>query len=168
MNEPEVVTKTDMACHAVEELTKCAQLTDMAYLRMGAILTEIKENELYKAYSEHTKTMSAFLREIDIGIGLSMAEHYIRVWRVFGEYMTGRKIAFRRLLMITPLCKDEKDIGPMLDMAESLPLQALQDEIKERSGKGVASDVCLHPADKLVAHYRCSICNLWVNGKEMT
>jgi hypothetical protein len=160
-----LVSKTDRACVAVEELTKCAQLIDVGYLKLGQVLTEVKELELYKAYSEHTQTMSAFLREIDIGIGMSQSDHYIRIWKIFGEYMDGRHIAFRRLLMITPLCKDEKDIGPMLDMAETLPLKALTDEIRERSGK-VATDACEHPREAWQEHFRCSICNQWLNGKE--
>jgi hypothetical protein len=165
MNEPEVVTKTDMACHAVEELTKCAHLTDIAYLKMGAVLAEVKDQELYKAYSEHTQTMSAFLREIDIGIGLSMAEHLIRIFRKFGERMNGRTIAFKRLLLISPLVTDDESADKWLGLCETLPLKALTDEIRERSGK-VATDACEHPREAWQEHFRCSICNQWLNGKE--
>jgi hypothetical protein len=109
--------------------------------------------------------MSDFLREIDIGIGMSQCDHLVRVYRTFGEHMEGRKIAFKRLLMLAPLVKEGTNITPLLDMAENLPLRALQDEIREAKGL-VASDQCLHPVGTLEAHYRCTVCGAWVNGRK--
>jgi hypothetical protein len=161
MNEPEVVTKTDMACHAVEELTRCAQLIDVGYLKLGQVLAEVKELELYKAYSEHTQTMSAFLREIDLGIGTSQADHYIRIYKTFGEKMEGRKIAFKRLLLVHSLVKGPETIEPLLDMCQNMPLRALQDEIKERTGR-TPTDGCEHPTDQIETHFRCGLCGAWL------
>lgn len=157
--------KVDQAVMAVAELTRCCQEIDLRYLHLGKMLLYVKENELYKWYSEHTQTMSAFLREIDIGIGMSAADHYIRVYKTFGERLAGRQIAFKRLLMVHPLVAGPETIGPLLDMCQNMPLAALSDEIRERSGK-VPTDKCEHPTDEIRVHYRCSICGQWLkDGK---
>ena len=158
-----LANKTDQAVMAVAELTKCAQAIDMAYLHLGKMLLFVKENELYRYYSEHTQTMSAFLREIDLGIGMSQADHYIRIYKTFGEKMEGRKIAFKRLLLIHPLVKDEPTLTYWLDKADCMPLKALGDEIREKQGK-TPSDACEHPQDQIKAHYRCGVCGAWLRG----
>jgi hypothetical protein len=161
MNEPADKLKTDDAVRVVAELTRVAQGVDMAYLMMGKLLAHVKEHELFKYYSEHTQTMSAFLREIDLGIGMSQADHYIRIYKTFGEKMEGRKIAFKRLLLIHPLCKDEPTTHYLLDQAEKLPLKALGDEIRERQGK-TPTDACEHPLEARECVYRCRICSQWL------
>jgi len=161
MNEPADKLKIDQAMMAVEELTKCAQEIDLRFLHLGKMLWFVKKEELYRYYSEHTQTMSAFLREIDIGIGMSAADHYIRIYRTFGERLAGRQIAFKRLLLIHPMVKDDATAEKWLDLAEKLPLIGLQSEIKERQGK-TPPDGCLHPAANLVPYFRCSICGTWI------
>jgi hypothetical protein len=161
MNEPADKLKTDQAVMAVAELTKCAQAIDMAYLHLGKMLLFVKENELYRYYSEHTQTMSAFLREIDLGIGTSQADHYIRIYKTFGEKMEGRKIAFKRLLLVHSLVKGPETIEPLLDMCQNMPLRALQDEIKERTGR-TPTDGCEHPTDQIETHFRCGLCGAWL------
>ena len=156
-----LANKTDQACMAVAELTRCCQEIDMRYLHLGKMLLYVRENELYKAYSEHTQTMSAFLREIDIGIGMSQADHYIRVYKTFGEKLEGRKIAFKRLLLIHPMVKDDLSLVYWLNKAEELPLVALSDEIKESQGK-TPTDGCCHPTDEIETHFRCGLCGAWL------
>ena len=153
--------KVDLAVMAVDELTRCSQEIDLRFLHLGKMLLFVKEKELYKHYSEHTQTMSAFLREIDIGIGMSQSDHLIRVYRTFGEKLEGRKIAFKRLLLVHSLVTDAASIEPLLDMAESLPLKALNDTIREMRGK-VASDACEHPESERQAFWRCLKCNAWI------
>jgi hypothetical protein len=161
MNEIINQVKVDQATMAVRELVKCAEAIDMAYLHMGKMLLFIKENELYKYYSEHTQTMSSFLREIDIGIGVSQADHYIRVYKTFGDKLEGRKISFKRLLLIHPLVGGSETIDHLLDMAAILPLRALNDEIRERQGR-TPSDSCAHPTDAIKTFCKCSICGQWL------
>ena len=156
-----LANKTDQACMAVAEMTQCCQEIDMRYLHLGKMLLYVRENELYKHYSEHTQTMSAFLREIDLGIGLSQADHYIRVYKTFGEHMEGRKIAFKRLLLIHPMVKDELSLVYWLNKAEELPLVALVAEKREHEGK-TAADNCDHPESERQAFWRCGKCNAWV------
>ena len=153
--------KTEMACMAVAELTRITQAVDAGYLMLGKLLLHVKTEELYKHYSEHTQTMSAFLREIDLGIGLSQADHYIRMYKTFGEHMEGRKIAFKRLLLIHPMVKDEPSLVYWLNKAEELPLVALSDEIKESQGK-TPTDGCCHPTDEIETHFRCGLCGAWL------
>ncbi len=153
--------KTADVCRVVEELTRITQGIDMAYLMLGKLLLHVKTEELYKYYSEHTQTMSAFLREIDLGIGMSQADHLIRVYRTFGEHMEGRKIAFKRLLLIAPLVKDEPTLTYWLDRAANMPLRALSDDIRERQRKN-PTDGCLHPDDSIQLHRRCSVCGCWL------
>ena len=161
MNEITDKVKTDDVCRVVEELTRVAQGIDIGYLMLGKLLLHVKQGELYRYYSEHTQTMSAFLREIDIGIGISQADHYIRIYRTFGERLAGRQIAFKRLLMVHPLVAGPETIEPLLDMCQNMPLAALSDEIRERSGK-VPVDKCEHPLSARVAYWRCSVCNAWI------
>ena len=163
MNEITDKLKTDDVFRVVEELTRVAQGVDMAFLMLGKLLAHVKENELYRYYSEHTQTMSAFLRELDIGIGMSQADHYIRIYKTFGEKMEGRKIAFKRLLLIHPLVKDEPTLTYWLDKADCMPLKALGDEIREKQGK-TPTDACEHPQEKIKAHYRCGVCGAWLKG----
>ncbi len=153
--------KTEMACMAVTELTRITQAVDAGYLMLGKLLLHVKTEELYKYYSEHTQTMSAFLREIDLGIGLSQCDHYIRIYKTFGEKMEGRQIAFKRLLLIHPLVKDEPTLTYWLDRASTMPLRALGDEIKESQGK-TPTDGCSHPVEARECCYRCRICGAWL------
>ena len=155
------IAKTDQVVKAVDDLTRCCQGIDLAYLFIGKTLLNIKENELYKHYSEHTQTMSAFLREIDIGIGMSAADHYIRIYRTFGEKLEGRKIAFKRLLLIHPLVTDEATAEKWLDLAEKLPYNALVAEKREYEGR-TPSDACDHPLAHRVEFWRCSVCHQWI------
>ena len=161
MNELTDKAKADDVFRMVAELTRCSQGIDLAYLFIGKTLMEIKNGELYRYYSEHTQTMSAFLREIDIGIGMSAADHYIRIYRTFGERLAGRQIAFKRLLMVHPLVAGPETIEPLLDMCQNMPLAALSDEIRERSGK-VPVDKCEHPMAQRQAFWRCGVCNQWI------
>lgn len=161
VNESADALKVQQACQAVEELTRCAQAIDMLYLKLGQMLAYVKENELYKAYSEHTQTMSAFLREIDIGIGVSQADHYIRIYKTFGDRLAGRQIAFKRLLLIHPLVKDDATAEKWLDLAATLPYIALIATKREEQGK-MAADTCDHPTVNLVPYFRCSICGAWI------
>jgi len=161
MNEIVDKTRVDLAVMAVDELTRCAQEIDLRYLHLGKMLLFVKEKELYKHYSEHTQTMSAFLREIDIGIGMSAADHYIRIYRTFGEKLEGRKIAFKRLLLITPLCKADEATEKWLTLAENLPYSGLQATIREEGGK-VPADNCDHPEGERQAFWRCLKCNQWI------
>src|SRR4030043_1224336 len=112
MNDLTDKAKTDDVFRVVAQLTRITQGVDMAFLMLGKLLLHVKENQLYRYYSEHTQTMSAFLREIDIGIGMSQSDHLIRVYRTFGEHMEGRKIAFKRLLLIHPLVTGPKSLEP--------------------------------------------------------
>lgn len=153
--------KTADVCRVVEELTRITQGIDMAYLMLGKLLLHVKTEELYKYYSEHTQTMSAFLREIDLGIGMSQADHYIRIYRTFGEKLAGRQIAFKRLLLIHPMIKDEPTLTYWLDRASTMPLRALGDEIKESQGK-TPTDGCSHPVEARECCYRCRICGAWL------
>lgn len=163
MNNITNQAKVQQAVQAVGELTRCAQAIDVAFIHLGEMLWFVKKNELYKYYSEHTQTMSAFLREIDIGIKTSQADHYIRIYKTFGEHLEGRQIAFKRLLMIHPLVTDIASIGPLLELAQNLPIRALADEIKERQGR-TPSDACEHPPEAIQTHFRCSICGCWLKG----
>ena len=161
MNEIVDKTRVDLAVMAVDELTKCSQEIDLRFLHLGKMLLFVKEKELYKHYSEHTQTMSAFLREIDIGIGMSQSDHLIRIYRTFGEKLEGRKIAFKRLLLVHSLVTDDASIEPLLDMAESLPLKALNDTIREMRGR-TPSDACSHPMAQREEFWRCCICHQWI------
>lgn len=158
-------TKTDQAVMAVEEITRCAAAIDVAYLHLGKMLWFVKQNQLYKHYAEHTQTMSAFLREIDIGIGMSQCDHLIRVFKTFGEHLEGRKIAFKRLLLIHSLVAGPETIDPLLDLAEKLPMVGLISTIKERKGL-TPPDGCQHPAEAIRTHYRCSVCGTWLKGEK--
>jgi hypothetical protein len=162
MNDLVDRAKTDQAVKAVEELTRAVQEIDLRSMHLGRMLWYVKENELYKSYSEHTQTMSAFLREIDIGFGQSMAEHYIRVYKTFGEEIGTRQIPFNKLLKVVPMVRNEETKTYWLDKAEHLPYKALADEIRESRGQ-IASDACDHPAAAWVTHCRCSQCNQWIN-----
>ena len=161
MNEIVDKTRVDLAVMAVDELTKCAQQIDLYYLHLGKMLAFVKSQELYKHYSEHTQTMSAFLREIDIGIGMSQCDHLIRIFRKFGERMNGRTIAFKRLLLISPMVTDDESADKWLGLAEVLPYRALVAEKQAITGK-VPNDVCTHPEDSIQMHKRCSLCGCWL------
>jgi len=161
MNEIVDKGKTDDAFRVVEELTRVSQGIDISYLMLGKLLMHVKQYELYKHYSEHTQTMSAFLREIDIGIGMSAADHYIRIYKTFGEKLEGRKIAFKRLLLVHPLCKTDEATEKWLELAEKLPYIALVAEKREHEGR-TPSDACEHPEGERVAYWRCSVCNAWI------
>ena len=161
MNEIVDRAKTDDAFRVVEELTRVSQGIDISYLMIGKLLLHVKQYELYRHYSEHTQTMSAFLREIDIGIGMSAADHYIRIYKTFGEKLEGRKIAFKRLLLIHPLVTDEATAEKWLDLAEKLPYNALIAEKREYEGR-TPSDACDHPESERQAFWRCLKCNQWI------
>jgi hypothetical protein len=150
----------------VDELGNCLNQIDMMYLKTGAILSVIKEHKLYREYASHTDTFQAFLKEIDLGIGMSQADHYIRVFRTFGDLVQGKRIAFKRLLLIHPLCKDAAETEHWIEQAESLPWQGLQANVKECRGK-IAPDACSHPAESRTAFERCEICNTWIKTPNM-
>jgi len=145
----------------VAELQRCTVQIDMMYLRIGALLAAVKDNRLYESYAEHTKTMSAFLQEIDIGIGVSQVDHYIRVWRTFGDHIGTRRIPFKRLLLANPLVNDERSLTYWLDQAEQLPYRGFKDAIAEGRGK-TPVDGCDHPADQRKAFFKCLVCGAWI------
>jgi hypothetical protein len=145
----------------VDELSNCLNQIDMMYLKIGAILSVIKEHKLYKDYAEHTDTMQTFLKEIDLGIGVSQADHYIRMFRTFGEAVQGKRIAFKRLLLIHPMVKDEDSKTYWLEKAELLPWQGLQATVRESQGK-IPADACEHPTDERRKFWRCSLCGAWI------
>lgn len=162
MNE---ITISDDKVKAIRELTaelgnSVAQI-DMLYLKIGALLAFIKEKKLYIFYASHTETWRDYLKEIDLGIGVSQADHYIRVFKTFGTELKGRRIAFKRLLLIHPLCKDEESKERFLELAEHTPWQGLQATVRESQGK-IPADACDHPLGSRGKFERCSLCGAWI------
>ena len=161
--EVEVLRSANSVFALVEELKRCTIQIDMMFLKIGAILSRIKEDNLYLAYAAHTTNMSSFLRDIDIGIGLSQCDHYIRVWKTFGRYIEGRRIPFKRLLMIHPLVKDDQSREHWMEQAENLPYRALVDALSVERGR-TPVDACAHPQEALRPFYKCSVCGAWIPG----
>lgn len=153
--------KVDAIRELTAELGNSVTQIDVLYLKIGAILAHIKDSKLYTFYASHTETWRDYLKEIDMGIGVSQADHYIRVYKTFGEAVKDKRIAFKRLLLIHPLCKDDEQTTYWLAQAEQLPWQGLQATIKEGMGK-VAPDACDHPLDARSVFFRCGRCGAWV------
>jgi hypothetical protein len=143
------------------ELGNSLNQIDMLYLKIGALLAFIKEKKLYTFYASHTDTWRDYLKEIDMGIGVSQADHYIRVFKTFGDAVAGRRIAFKRLLLIHPLVKDDESRDRLLDMAEHTPWQGLQASIASEKGK-IPADACEHPIASRGKFSRCSLCGAWI------
>lgn len=110
---------------------------------VGKLLEIIHISKLYKSYSSDVKTWSEFIKSIDIGIGVSEADHLRRVSRVFELYLEGRNIKFKRLLDILPVVND-RNRDELLNAAEHLPFEEFNHKIRElKSVK--TTDACEHP-----------------------
>ena len=162
MNEIIVSNEKHIAIRELTgELGNSVGQIDLLYLKIGALLAFIKEKKLYTFYASHTETWRDYLKEIDIGIGVSQADHYIRVFRTFGQELEGRRIAFKRLLLIHPLCKDDESRNRLMDIAEHTPWPGLQATIASEKGK-TPPDACDHPLDKRSEFWRCGLCGVWI------
>lgn len=158
MNEPTIVF------NLVKVLKESILAIEMSWLKVGAILCEIRDKELYRQYAEHTTSMSEFLREIDIGMGLSQANHLMRIFKTFSPMIGERVIPMKRLLLIHPLvAKQPEQIEYWVEQAEHLPMQGLVSAVQEAKGQ-TPQDQCEHL--ELDFYSRCRACGAWFKLNE--
>lgn len=149
----------DEVFNMVETLKESVKMIELNSLKIGALLSDIKDRKLYLQYADHTRSMNDFLTEIDLGIKESQANHLIRIYRTFGAQLEARCIPMKRLLLIHPLVKDDPgQIDHWLSQAESLPLSGLLAAVQAAKGL-IPHDVCDHP--ELDRYTRCRQCGKW-------
>ena len=141
----------------VQKINEAKRGTVINTLIIGKCLSEIAVNDLWKEYGSHLETFDDFLKEIVIP--KSTGHHYMRVWEVFGEYLTANGLAIptRRLIKLLPIAT-EKNKEELLHKAEILSDADFSKEIAEE--KGIID--CDHPEDQRQYFYQCKLCKQWV------
>jgi hypothetical protein len=129
------------------------------FLRVGKILKQIRDEELYKHIGDGgNDSFSQFLASPEIAIKRPTAYLYIRVYEFYIELMQFSEekvvaIPAYKLFRLLPLLKDKskEEVGSVLDGVLDLGTQDTEKVIEERH---------LDPW-KRPKLFRCSTCNKW-------
>lgn len=132
-------------------------------MRIGALLTEVKDQELYRLWDDQM-TFENFCE--DIKISRTVAYQCMAALRYFGHTDT-KGIPFDRLVQLLPLkLEDPEKASEWVEKAKDLPARGFRDEVRSARGKpGEAPiDECSHVHVKHV----CADCGCQIVDAEKT
>ena len=152
--------RAEVCFKAVKVLDTAIGQISLMYREVGRLLEYIHKEKLYKDYSSDVKTWSQFIRSVNLGFGVSQADHLRRISRTFEPYLDGRNVKFTRLLDILPVATKE-NIPDLLDAAEQLPASGWNDAVRELKGQ-VTTDECEH--DECSLFKKCKKCGMWLKS----
>jgi len=137
-----------------------SRVDGIAKLKLGMLWSFIVKNKLYRFAGDHIRNANDFLREVDIGMTRRSIERYAQVAHIFGDLVREHPVPIRKLLMIAPLCSDQDVavIEEWFNKAKMLPSGALEDEVREATGRQT-KDTCDHPLDMQSVWICCEKCH---------
>ena len=127
-------------------------------LVIGKVLDKIDKGELWRSYGNYLENFDDFLKDMDIA--KSKGHHYMRAYRLYGEYLEERNmfVPIRRLIALAPITTDENK-KELIDMAHRLNEAEFQKEIQIK--KGINPDTCKHPEEERQYFWQCKSCKRW-------
>lgn len=136
---------------------------DIAWVKLGMLWSFIIKNRLYRYCGEHIRNANDFLREVDLGVKRRELEYYASLATIFGRILRQRnvQVPIHKLALIQPMINKGGDPEEWVEKALSLPVRALEDEVREATGRQ-PQDACAHPENRQEVWMRCGVCGKWI------
>ena len=147
--------RSNKAFEIVQEIHQVQARICTDFMRIGQLLTQVREERLHGDWASHCATFDDFLQ--DIGLRRTSAYNAIKVWKAFG-HLDCEGIPMDRLVTLTPLkLENDEQKVEWLEKARELPSRGLRDEIRERRGD-IPLDICEHYRQIML--HKCLDCGL--------
>jgi len=126
-----------------------------SYLKVGAVLYELKKDKKYRMVGEHIETIEDLFTEE--GLGRAQGYNYIKVYERFKAYQSNMlDIPQRRLLDIIHAKVDNEQIPDLLESAKTMTYTDFKDELRVKQGK-ISALECNHDGD-MIQWEQCDKC----------
>ena len=133
------------------------------FLTMGQAIHIIKKERLWRYDIEHIPSFKYWV-EKSLHISIAQAHRLEQIYREVGEVLKDDAIDIEisKITLLLPYLSDKTDEEKkeMLSMAADLTVENIKNNLKEMTGKGIATDVCSHTDVETVL--RCRKCGKWL------
>lgn len=147
--------------------------TTFHYLACGKLLCDADKAKDWKHDGSCANNFFQWV-EHELCFKRTNAQRMMVVWLAFKEIITGTKgnlileIDFSKLVLIAPYMagETEEERMELIHSAKELSVRALENNLRERNGGGIATDVCTHTGAKKILEI-CKGCGQTLSMKEI-